>query len=119
MPLPADFVQGMDTQRYDLERGVPSYLRGQWSDHGWWYYYLYALTIKEPLGTWCVLALAVGATIFRRGYSASWRDETLVLAPGLAVLIFVYSQMGFSLHLRYILPALPFDSSGSARSGGC
>ncbi|MGO8747045.1 MAG: hypothetical protein ACLQNE_13740 [Thermoguttaceae bacterium] len=108
VPLPADFVQGMDTQRYDLERGVPSYLRGQWSDHGWWYYYLYALTIKEPLGTWCVLALAVGATIFRRGYSASWRDETLVLAPGLAVLIFVSSQTGFSLHLRYILPALPF-----------
>ena len=107
VPLPADFVQGMDTQRYDFERGVPSYIRGRWSDHGWWYYYLYALTIKEPLGTWCVLALAIGATIFRRGYSASWRDEMAVLAPGLAVLVFVSSQTGFSLHLRYILPALP------------
>ena len=118
VPLPADFVQGMDTQRYDFERGVPSYLRGQWSDHGWWYYYLYALTIKEPLGTWCVLALAVGATIVGRGYSASWRDEMVVLAPGLAVLVFVSSQTGFSLHLRYILPALPFLFVWMSKVGG-
>ena len=108
IPLPAEFVQGIDTQRYDFERGLPSYLRGEWADHGWWYYYLYALAIKEPLGTWCLLALAIGATIFGRGYSASWRDEMLVLAPGLAILIFVSSQTGFSVHSRYVIPALPF-----------
>ena len=107
-PLPADFVQGMDTQRFDFERGLPSYLRGEWADHGWWYYYLYALAIKEPLGTWCLMALAGAATVFGRGYSKSWRDETVVLAPGLAILIFVSSQTGFSVHSRYVIPALPF-----------
>ena len=111
VPLPADFVQGIDTQRYDFKRGLPSYLRGQWADHGWWYYYLYALAIKEPLGTWCLAALAIGATMLdiagwlsesqdrtaltpspspaecgasaghREICSASWRDEVLVLAP--------------------------------------
>ena len=108
VPLPADFVRGIDTQRLDFERGLPSYLRGQWADHGWWYYYLYALTIKEPLGTWCLVVLAIGATIFGRGYSASWRDEIVVLVPGLMLLIFVSSQTGFSVHSRYIIPALPF-----------
>ena len=58
VPLPANFVQGIDAQRLDFERGLPSYLRGEWSKHGWWYYYLYALAIKIPLGTWCVVALA-------------------------------------------------------------
>ncbi|NQT13406.1 MAG: hypothetical protein HQ582_11695, partial [Planctomycetes bacterium] len=34
-PLPSEFVQGIDAQRYDFERTMPSYLRGQWADHGW------------------------------------------------------------------------------------
>jgi len=51
VPLPKDMVQGIDLQKFDFERGFLSYLRGEWSDHGWWYYYLYALLIKTPLGT--------------------------------------------------------------------
>lgn len=126
VPLPASMVHGIDTQLCDFEHGLPSYLRGQWADHGWWYYYLYALTIKEPLGTWCLIGLALGATIVdwrrkepsllkplpqvaeRDRYGASWRDEMIVLVPGVVILIFVSSQTGFSIHLRYIIPALPF-----------
>ena len=108
VPLPADFVQGIDTQRYDFERGLPSYLRGQWANHGWWYYYLYVLAVKVPLGIWCLVALALAVTIVRYRYSASWRDELLVLSPFTVILILVSSQTGFSLHPRYVLPALPF-----------
>jgi hypothetical protein len=108
VPLPANMVQGIDTQRCDFERRAPSYLRGEWADHGWWYYYLYALAIKMPLGTWCLVALAVAATIFGRGYSASWRDEMVLLAPFVVILVFVSSQTGFSIHSRYVIPALPF-----------
>lgn len=108
VPLPAEFVQGIDTQRYDFERGLPSYLRGQWADHGWWYYYLYAMAVKEPLGTWCLLLLAVGVAIFGRGFNAAWRDEMVVLVPGLVILVFVSGQTGFSVHSRYIISALPF-----------
>jgi hypothetical protein len=36
VPLPSNFIQGIDTQRLDFERGLPSYLRGEWSDHGWY-----------------------------------------------------------------------------------
>ena len=108
LPLPKDYLMGIDVQRGDFERGLPSYLRGEWADHGWWYYYLYALAVKVPLGTWCLLILAIGVTIFGRGYNASWRDEMVVLVPGLAILIFVSSQTGFSVHSRYVIPALPF-----------
>jgi hypothetical protein len=61
-----------------------------------------------PLGTWCLVALAIGATVFGRGYSASWRDEMVVLAPFIVILVFVSSQTGFSVHSRYVLPALPY-----------
>ena len=108
VPFPAELVQGMDMQRRDFEQGMTSYLRGRWSDHGWWYYYLYALLVKEPLGTWCLVTIAAGATIFGKGFSAAWRDEMIVLLPFVTLMIFVSSQTGFSLHCRYILPALPF-----------
>jgi hypothetical protein len=108
VPLPADLVQGIDTQRRDFERGLPSYLRGQWADHGSWYYYIYASTVKIPLGAWFLLATSVAATLSSRGIGASWRDEMVVLVPGLAVLLFVSSQTGFSIHFRYVLPAIPF-----------
>lgn len=108
VPLPVEFVQGIDTQRLDFEQGLPSYLCGEWADHGWWYYYLYALAVKVPLGTWILFMLAVGVTVFGRGFNAAWRDEMVVLVPGLVIFIFVSSQTGFSVHSRYVIPALPF-----------
>ncbi len=106
--LPKHYVMGIDRQKWDFERGLPSYLHGEWADHGWWYYYLCAMAIKVPLGTWCLLALATGATIFARSYNASWYDEMVLLVPGLVILVFVSSQTGFSIHSRYVIPIFPF-----------
>ncbi|MDR1477630.1 MAG: glycosyltransferase family 39 protein [Planctomycetaceae bacterium] len=108
VPLPANFIQGIDTQRLDFERGLQSYLRGEWSDHGWWYYYLYALLLKLPLGTILLFVLAVFCTIFVREINAPWRDEIVIILPGIVLLFFVSSQTGFSVHSRYVIPALPF-----------
>jgi hypothetical protein len=108
MPLPANYIQGIDTQRLDFERGFPSYLRGEWSDRGWWYYYLYALLIKTPLGTLGLLLLAIYCTFFIKECNVSWRDEMVILLPGITLLAFVSSQTGFSVHSRYVIPALPF-----------
>ena len=71
VPLPANYVAAIDLQRRDFERGRPSYLRGQWRPRGWWYYYLYALAIKVPLGTWALLLLAIVARVRYRGDPAS------------------------------------------------
>lgn len=107
-PLPKNFIQGIDTQRLDFERGLSSYLRGQWSEHGWPHYYLYALLVKTPVGTLLLFALAIFCSVFLKGYNAPFRDEAVVLLPGAVLLAFVSSQSGFSVHARYILPALPF-----------
>jgi hypothetical protein len=136
VPLPDNYVQGIDTQRLDFERVSASYLRGEWADHGWWYYYVYALLIKTPVGMLLLVLLAFGMTVgdiwrtlavhtWPRGLgqplsssrvpmaawrpqSHSWCDEMALMAPGLAILILVSSQTGFSAHSRYVLPALPF-----------
>ena len=108
VPLPANYVQGIDAQKVDFERGIRSYLRGEWSDHGWWYFYLYAAAIKVPLGTLLLLAMAVVAS-FRKSFRiAALRDEMFLLAPAVVLLTVVSSQTGFSIHFRYVLPIFPF-----------
>jgi hypothetical protein len=50
VPLPSNYVAGIDRQKFDFDdAGFWSYLRGQWRDRGWWYYYLYGLAVKEPV----------------------------------------------------------------------
>jgi hypothetical protein len=108
VPLPKHFLLGIDLQKYEFESKCWSYLGGEWKHGGWWYYYLYAMAIKLPLGTWLLIFLSVFVGLVRRGYAASWRDECFLLMPALAVLVLASSQTGFSHHLRYVLPAFPF-----------
>ena len=108
MPVPRNYLLGIDVQKHDFESHFNSYLRGEWRKEGWWYYYLYALTIKVPLGVWALAALAVVLGLFRRGYAAAWRGEVTVLAPAVLLLAFVSSQTGFNHHSRYVLPIFPF-----------
>jgi hypothetical protein len=108
VPVPANYLRGIDVQRRDFERINWSYLRGEWRQDGWWYYYLYALGVKVPMGTWGLVALALVLGLTRRGYAASWRDELCLLAPLLVVLVLVSSQTGMNHHMRYVLPMFGF-----------
>ena len=119
VPLPNNYVQGIDAQKWDFQRRIRSYLHNELRVGGWWYYYLYALGIKIPLGTWILFLLAVGASFFARGYSASWRDEMVLLLPSVTILLLVSSHTGFSLHSRYILPMLPFLLVWISKVGRC
>ena len=108
VPVPADFIVGIDQQMRDFDRGKPSYLLGEHSDRGWWYYYLVALAFKVPLGTWVLAILSIwGFWRFRPG-GARLRDQVVLLAPAITVFVIVSSETGFSRHMRYVLPAFPF-----------
>jgi hypothetical protein len=91
VPLPKNFVQGIDVQKRDFEKGQWSFLRGEWRYGGWWYYYLYALAIKVPLGTWTLMGLCGAASVLWPGYASSWRNELVVLTPAIVVLTLVSS----------------------------
>lgn len=132
IPLPGNYVQGIDQQKHDFEQGYKSYLRGEWRHGGWWYYYLYGLAVKVPLGTWLLFVLALAGALYRNRRrcvvsqhettdaradtalgtvqfcQATWRDEFVLLLPAAVILAFVSSQTGFNHHLRYVLPIFPF-----------
>ena len=110
VPLPFDYVLGIDHQQRDFEKfWGPSYLRGQFQAQGWWYYYCYALLVKTPLGT-----MALGVTVlmtrlmtFGARRRPAIRDELILLFPMLFVFVVVSSKWGFSHHLRYLFPCFP------------
>lgn len=113
IPLPADFVLGIDIQKSDFERGRSSYLNGVTAPRGWKSYYLWVVLFKEPIGTLVLFLLAVG-TMF---WYPPRREELPVLFTGLTLFIFVSAQDGLSMHPRYILPALGFFYLFAARTG--
>lgn len=123
VPLPGDYVRGIDLQRVDFERRMTSYLFGHWKDCGWWYYYLACAALKVPIGTGLLVLLAVGMRFWRLSKILTRRsqtraqevqsrclfcDELVILSPAIAVVMLVSCQTGFSRHFRYVLPASPF-----------
>ena len=109
VPLPSNYLQGIDTQRFDFERNVgQSYLCGAWQESGWWYWYLCAFLFKTPTGTLILFATAVVMTMLYPRVHTSWQDELTLWLPLIAIMVAVSSQTGFSVHYRYALPALPF-----------
>ncbi len=114
VPFPKQYVMGIDVQQHDFEDfGRPSYLRGTWKDGGWWYYYLYGLAVKTPLGTLVLLLLStilVSIQLFQHQikHFPSAQDIAILLIPAILVLIMVSAHLEFNHHLRYVLPVHGF-----------
>jgi len=111
VPFPKSYLLGIDIQQHDFEDyGRPSYLRGQWQDHGWWYYYLYAAAIKVPLGTWLLGLMSVATLLASKQKKPriAFRDGVILLTPPLVIFAVCSVKNGFSEHFRYVLPCFPF-----------
>ncbi len=116
VPMPMDYVNGIDLQRRDLEGHMPpSFLAGEWRRGGWWYYYLYALAVKVPLGTLALVLWSLLLFVLRRPTGVSFLDELTLWLPALAMLALVSSQTGFNHHMRYVLPMFPFVLIAAAK----
>lgn len=131
VPLPADFIVGLDLQKQDLEsHQSQSYLLGEWQDGGWWYYYFYGLAVKTAHGTQFLMLLSITAVLAidcrlvlsaRRSQSTTEPERVdlfILLGTAVAVLILVSSQQEFNHHVRYVMPVLGFAivfSGGAVR----
>lgn len=108
VPLPMNYPLGADRQKVDFETGYYSYLRGEWRFGGWWYYYLYAILVKLPVGSLALAIIAVAWFCTVPASRKSFGVELELLVPACTIFLMVSSQTGFNHHLRYVFPALPF-----------
>ncbi len=118
VPLPSDFVAGMDLQKSHSDYGVYNYLCGEWKQHGgWWYYYLVAAMVKVPLGTWLLACIALMVFLLRGRFRGAALDEACLLLPPAALLLLVSAQTGLNGYFRYLLPCFPFVMVSISRIG--
>jgi hypothetical protein len=110
VPLPRNFVLGLDTQKRDFDDGYRSYLMGEWKHGGWYHYYLVGFLVKEPIGFQLMLYVSIlnGLWRWKQWTRDGIREWSLVVFTPLAIFALVSSQTGFNHHMRYVLPAYPF-----------
>jgi len=117
VPFPANYIRGIDVQKFDFEEEKYSLLRGEQKKGGWWYYYIYALLVKTPLGIIAIFAVALVLFCSNADYRARFSDEVILIIPGAALFILVSSQTGFNRYIRYVIPALPYLYIACSRVG--
>ncbi|MGH7192548.1 MAG: hypothetical protein ACREJM_03330, partial [Candidatus Saccharimonadales bacterium] len=118
VPLPEEYLLGMDAERRDFETPpLPSYLRGSLSKAGWWYFYPYALGVKAPLGTICIALMAFTLAGAGRAFRAPLRFELALLCAPVALIVAASIERSVAQSVRYVLPAFPFVFIAMGRVG--
>ncbi len=105
VPLPRDYVAGIDRQKSAMESDHAVYLDGELNTKGFASYYLMALLYKWPHWSQVLLLWATIRCLWSRN-ATDWRRRAWLLMPAALVLV-VASSSGMQLGIRYILPAIP------------
>ena len=104
--FPVDFVAGVNWQLSHARQGHPAGMFGQYSMHGWWYYYPAAFALKTtlPFLLLSLVSLAWALAAYLRG-----RDHRLLalLAP-FAFFTGLLMLNSINIGVRYYLPAYMF-----------
>ncbi len=112
-----------------LQVATPSFLLGNYSDTGWWFYFPVAFLLKTPLptllllllavvlrGVWYVRGLGMATPCpYRGGLRAAFFDDAALLVPALGYFAFALTSE-INLGYRHLLPMLPFLAVFTANS---
>lgn len=109
--IPKDFFKGLALLVGHAREGGDSYLLGQWSKTGWWYYYFVALALKSPIPLLLLMATG-GAWLVRRLPQASF--ERLVPWTGALVYLGFAMTGKIDIGIRHVLPIFPLLAVGVA-----
>jgi len=106
VPLPKNYVLGLDSQRWEAEVGLDNLSGGRVMRGGRWYSPLRTLAYKLPVGTLLILAAAIAhwAILGRR----SGPIENYFWIPAAALIGTLCTQTGLNWPIRYAISALPF-----------
>jgi hypothetical protein len=103
---PQWWFSGLGSVLEHNELGHLSYLLGEWSRRGWWYYFIVALAVKTPVPLLGLATLGLAATL--RGL---WRGRTyeqfVFVLPGL-IWFMIAMTSNINIGIRHILPAYVF-----------
>lgn len=104
--LPKYYLSGLDLIVDATRGGVPGFLFGQISRHGWWYYFPVAFALKTSL---LFLLLTIGGiawTAWRIARERWWDGLCLLLPP--LIYFGLCTTSTLNIGVRHFQPAFPF-----------
>jgi PQQ-dependent dehydrogenase (methanol/ethanol family) len=113
IPVPApEFIAGIRQLAAHNDLGHPSYLFGEVSRHGWWYYWLVVLGIKTPVAFLSLGIVGVALAVIQRKRRVDWRFIAPVL--GAAGVLLVAMLGSIDIGVRHVLPIYPLLAISAA-----
>lgn len=117
VPLPYDYLTGFDYQLVQSAGGhsfYVSYLMGQHSLTGWWYYYIIAFLVKNPVPLLIILFMAIITCFEIRLAKIDHISFLCIWAPAISYFIYFSFFTRTPIGIRYLLPVFPllFLASG-------
>ncbi|SIO64669.1 hypothetical protein SAMN05444166_7352 [Singulisphaera sp. GP187] len=109
LPIPLEFLRGIDFQLADTERLQSAYLLGRTQFGGWWYWYAAAFLLKVPLPALALMVLAIVRlpTAWRSREPVFWASLCVLMpAAEVALTISATTGTGTNAAFRYLLPSL-------------
>lgn len=115
VPLPRDYVAGLDQQKHIMEQPHPVFLDGELRQSGFPSYYLRVLEYKLPHLLQGAFVLGLIIMLLRRK-DCPWRKQSEFWLP-IALLLAIASFSNMQLGVRYVLPILPLMMLVAANAG--
>lgn len=112
IPLPRNFVLGIDFLKAEVEEKKWSFLMGKWQHGSWPHYYVLTTLFKTPEPT--LIAALMGFCVLLIGIRRNLVDAKVTAMflflgiPSVVAFASVSLQGGFNHHHRYVLPIYPF-----------
>lgn len=109
--IPGDFFKAITLKLMHNKAGHESYLLGDWSQRGWWYYYPVAVLFKTPVPL-LALTLAAAVVLVRK-----WRTAEFVrLVPWCVAALYLGLSLTSEIDIgvRHVLPLYPLLAVGVA-----
>ena len=103
--LPNAYTQGF-VYAQTSSQGMPSFLAGERSTDGWWYYFPLAVLIKTPMALLLLLGLGLVVSL-KQARELGLLRLAFVFVP-IAVFLGAAMASGINLGLRHVLPIYPF-----------
>jgi 4-amino-4-deoxy-L-arabinose transferase-like glycosyltransferase len=100
------YFSGIRFQQEHASQGQSSFLCGDYSQSGWWYYYTVAFFLKTPIAA--ILSLATALVLYcKKAFKGARITELFLLIPAATIFVF-FSANSQAIGLRYLLPIYPF-----------
>jgi hypothetical protein len=99
---PSGYLAGLEELRLRLSKGNPTFLLGQYSATGWWYFFPFVFAVKTPLPTLILIIIGM-VQVYR---AKDWSNGIFLLIPVL-VYFGVSIVSPIDIGYRHLLPVLP------------